>query len=1058
MANQAPIRILAVDDHALLRKDNRSRPYAGLPKAGSNMKPAISATAIVLALIPFAALNAEDWSRPVIAPDTSLDIPQYTHTIVNLSKTYPGGLIYAMAQTPDGYVWLGTESGLVRFDGVRTQPLRLPSGQAPRINSVFALTTAHDGALWIGARNGLFSWKNGRLTQHPALAKDPVNAVLEDRNGTVWAGATGSPNGKLCALRGESSTCYGAEGNLGSWVTSLYEDAQGRLWVGAATGLWRWDPGPPTRYLSDPLTYTRAITQADHGADVVVAMNVVQQVTGTKVMRYPLAGLPTAATAAHLLRDRTGGLWIGTKAHGVVHSWHGKTALFTRKDGLSSDFVYAMFEDREGTIWVATARGLDQFRELPVRSLEGLSGADTILAARDGGIWIGTQGDGLHRWEHGRLTTYRRRSYPGLPDDSIQTLYEDERGRIWISCFHGLSVFEDGKFTAVPGLSAGGKSAMVGDGHGGLWLSDQGAAGLIHLVGHKIVEQFSWNQFGGLPDSDLLVDRDGGIWAGLLDGRVGYLHNGEVRRFSSSGEGEAGNVLNFGRFRDGSLWAGTENGLTRIANGRVTRLTTANGLPCNSVHWVMEDDVSSYWVMTHCGLVRIGRSEWDKWTSDPGLTIQATTLSEAEGVTQLGKQGGHHPQFTKASDGRIWFLIGDTAAMIDPSRIVMNNLPPPVHIEQIVADDKPYDLRPGMRLPANVRNLQINYTALSLVAPEKIHFKYKLEGQNQNWREVINERQATYTNLPPSNYRFRVIASNNSGVWNETGDSLEFSIAPAYNQTTWFYALCVAASLAMFWGLYRMRLYQIRREFNAQLDGRVDERTRIARDLHDTLLQSFQGLIPVFQTARNLLPGQSDRAAQVLDEGLHDAADAIVEGRNAIQNLRPKSSMDQDLGLLLNAAGLDLASSLEAEGSTPAFRVVVEGSRLPLAPLLQDEIYRIGREMLRNAFRHAHASRIEAEIRYDRDGFRLRVRDDGKGIDSKVLKEGARAGHWGLPGIHERTKRMGGSLKIWSEPGAGTEAELTVPARIAYEKFSTSNGWWARLGRRLRLTAPNREA
>jgi signal transduction histidine kinase len=302
------------------------------------------------------------------------------------------------------------------------------------------------------------------------------------------------------------------------------------------------------------------------------------------------------------------------------------------------------------------------------------------------------------------------------------------------------------------------------------------------------------------------------------------------------------------------------------------------------------------------------------------------------------------------------------------------------------------------------------------------------------------------------------MASNNSGVWNETGDTLEFSIAPAYYQTNWFRASMIAAFLLLLFALYRLRLHQIAREFNAQIEGRVDERLRVASDLHDTLLQSFQGLIPVFQTARNLLPLGVDRAAEVLDEGLHDAANAIVEGRNAIQNLRAKPSVDCDLGSLLNAAGQELAHSPEAEGSAPAFRVVVEGARQPLAPLLQDEIYRIGREMLRNAFRHAHAGRIEAEIRYDRGMFRLLIRDDGKGIDSSVLKEGALTGHWGLPGMHERAKSMGGHLKIWSEPGAGTEAELTVPARIAYEKFSTSNGWWARLGRRLGLIAPNREA
>src|SRR5271165_6671154 len=296
-------------------------------------------------------------------------------------------------------------------------------------------------------------------------------------------------------------------------------------------------------------------------------------------------------------------------------------------------------------------------------------------------------------------------------------------------------------------------------------------------------------------------------------------------------------------------------------------------------------------------------------------------------------------------------------------------------------------------------------------------------------------------------YSFRVIACYADGVWNDSAARLDFSIAPAYYQTNWFRASVVVAFFAGLWALYRLRLHQLGREFNANLEGRVDERVRVARDLHDTLLQSFQGLMPVFQTARNLLPGQSDRAAEVLDEGLHDAADAIVEGRNAIQNLRAKPSLDPDLGSLLNAAGQELAQSPEAEGSAPAFRVVVEGPRLPLAPLLRDEIYRIGREVLRNAFRHAHADRIEAEIRYDRGMFRLRIRDDGKGIDSSVLKEGARTGHWGLPGMHERAQRIGGRLKIWSEPGAGTEAELTVPARIAYEKFSTSKGWWARLSR-----------
>jgi signal transduction histidine kinase len=342
-----------------------------------------------------------------------------------------------------------------------------------------------------------------------------------------------------------------------------------------------------------------------------------------------------------------------------------------------------------------------------------------------------------------------------------------------------------------------------------------------------------------------------------------------------------------------------------------------------------------------------------------------------------------------------------------------------------------------MRLPANVRSLRIEYTPLSLVAPEKVHFKYKLEGQNPNWHEVINERQVTYTNLSPKKYRFRVIASNNSGVWNETGDTLEFSIAPAYYQTAWFYASCVAAFLAMLWGLYRLRLYQIRREFNAQLDGRVEERMRVARELHDTLLQSFQASVILMQAARNIFERRPEKAVQSLDKAITTAAGAVAEGRSAIQDLRVHPAGEADLPQLFTAAGQELAHSGEAPGNPPAFAVTVEGERQNLQPLLQDEVYRITRELLRNAYRHAQAGRIEVEIRYESRHLRVHVRDDGKGIDAEILKAGGSTGHWGLPGMRERANQFGGKLEFWSEAGAGTEAVLTVPAAAAY---ANSNG------------------
>ena len=761
-----------------------------------------------------------------------------------------------------------------------------------------------------------------------------------------------------------------------------------------------------------------------------------------------------------LFRDRDGGLWIGTSGQGLVHVHNGRTDVFTRVNGLSSDEVTTLFEDREGDIWVATYEGLDRLRELPVVNVSKKQGLATdavwsVLADKDGGVWLSGR-NGLDRLKDGKVTNFRKSD--GLPDDSTLSVFQDDSGRIWAFTTKGLAQFDGRRFTPV--REAPGREAVFAGYSDHIWLSH--GRGLSHLLDGHLVEEFSWPRLrrAAMAYAIAADPQGGGLWLGFyIGGGVDYFKGGQIRRSYNSADGlGAGGVTYVRLDPDGRLWAATQGGLSVIQEGRVATLTGKNGLPCDTVHWATEDDDNSTWLYMACGLVRINPAELYAWIANPKRMVQVAVFDGSDGVRLHSRPfSSYTAPVGKSTDGKLWFTAGDGVSVIDPRHLPVNKIPPPVHIESIKADGKSYDVKRGTRLPALVRDVTIDYTALSLVAPEKVHFKYKLEGQDRDWKEVINDREAQYTNLPPRNYRFRVMASQQQRRVERDRRLAGVFHRPAYYQTNWFRASLVAAFFLVLWALYRLRLHQLAREFNAQLEGRVDERLRVARDLHDTLLQSFQGLVPVFQTARNLLPGQSDRAVEVVDEGLHDAADAIVEGRSAIQNLRAQPSLDPDLGTLLNAAGQELAQSPEAEGSAPAFRVVVEGSRLPLVPLLRDEIYRIGREVLRNAFRHAHAGRIEAEIRYDRDMFRLRIRDDGKGIDSSVLKEGARTGHFGLPGMHERAKKIGARLKIWSEPGAGTEAELTVPARIAYEKFSRSNGWWARFGRRLRMTAPQQK-
>jgi signal transduction histidine kinase len=456
----------------------------------------------------------------------------------------------------------------------------------------------------------------------------------------------------------------------------------------------------------------------------------------------------------------------------------------------------------------------------------------------------------------------------------------------------------------------------------------------------------------------------------------------------------------------------------------------ANGLPCKTVHWIIEDAQFSYWLYTPCGLLRVGGTDMEAWIADPKRTIHVTTFDADDGVRLVPILKGARPAVTNPADGKIWFVNGDTVSFFNPSRASLNTLPPPVHIEQITANGKAYDLTNGLRLPAGVRDVLFDFTALSLMVPGKVRFRVMLEGQDKGWRELVNHRQVHYTNLAPRAYRFRVLACNNSEVWNEQGDALDFSVAPAYYQTNWFRALCAAAFLAVLWGAYQLRLRQLQHQFDITLEARVGERTRIARDLHDTLLQSFHGLLLRFQTVSQLLPDRPMVAKEKLDSAIEQASVAITEGRDAVQGLRDSTIQANDLAPAISTLGEELAT--DTSNHRPAFRVAVEGEPRNLHPILRDETYKIAAEALRNAFRHSRARQIEVEIRYDNEQFRLRVRDDGSGIDPAVLSRQDSEGHYGLPGMRERATLIGAKLTVWSEVDAGTEVELRVPAGVAY--------------------------
>jgi signal transduction histidine kinase/ligand-binding sensor domain-containing protein len=966
------------------------------------------------------------------ALNPSLDINQYAHTAWTPRDGLFKGVVSSIAQTADGYLWLGTEFGLLRFDGVRTAQLQPPAGQHLPSNRIRAVLAARDGRLWVGTWEGLASWKDGNLTNYPEFAGRIILTLFEDRAGTMWAAGGGASSpGKLCTIQNSVVKCYGEDGRFRGGVGTVYEDSGGTLWAGAEPeGLWRWKPGPPKLYpLPAPgVNHTQALIESG-GALLIASLSGIRQLVDGKLELYPLPETARQFRSHVLFRSRDGGLWIGTSDQGLLHVHEGRADWFAQSDGLTGNYVQSIFEDREGNIWVSTLNGLDRFRDFAVPSIsikQGLSndGVWSVLAGGDGSVWLGTR-DGLNKWKDGQIAVFPPGS-SGLPGNYVESLYQEQNaGRIVVFAGGRLGYFENGRFLPLPAVGKG-VHAITGDGSGGLWISQDQT--LVHLSGGSIVEQIPWASLQRkTPATTLLPDPvRGGLWLGSFLESLAYFKGGEIRASSVGTDGSGGGHINDLRLdRDGTLWAATDSGLSRVKDGHFATLTSKNGLPCDGIHWVAEDDDRSFWLYTECGLVRIRRPELDAWLTDSARTIRTAVFDGSDGVSSHSNAvSAYSPRVAKAADGKLWFVTGEGVGVIDPRHLSFNKLPPPVHIEQITADRKTSEASSNLRLPPLVRDLEIDYTALSLVAPEKIRFRVMLEGRDRGWKDVGNERKAFYNDLPPRNYRFRVMASNDNGVWNEAGASFDFSIAPAYYQTRWFQVSCVAAFLGLLWGLYRLRLQQIAQGFNARMEERVGERTRIARELHDTLLQSFQGLMLRLQVVEDLLP--EGRAKDELEQSLERADQAIAEGREAVHDLRSSATTTNDLAQAVRALGNELSGE---EGA--AFRLVVEGTVRELHPIVRDEIYRIARESIRNAFSHARAHQIEAEITYGERLLRVRIRDDGQGIAPAIVEEG-RPGHYGLPGMRERASQIGAKLSIWSGVRSGTEIELSIAGSIAY--------------------------
>jgi signal transduction histidine kinase/ligand-binding sensor domain-containing protein len=983
---------------------------------------------------------------PALALAPGRKISQYAHTAWRNQDGAFSSTPASIAQTADGYVWIGTLDGLVRFDGVRFVPWTAPAGKRLPSPTISYLLGGSDGSLWIGTNRGLVRWKNGELTNYSGVAL--VNEIVEDPKGTIWISRARIRDGKgpLCEVAGNALRCYGAaDGIPFPYAEPMVQDALGNLWIGSSLGLCRWKPGSADTYSPDALKRLKEVLGVNAlalAADGSLWVGIQRTGKGLGLQQfsqgvwkdYAVPGMDgSALPVGALLVDRDNSLWIGTTNRGIYRVHDGRVDHFSVADGLSSDSVQGFYQDREGNLWVVTASGIDRFHDLPVATFstrEGLTAdaVGSVLGGRDDTVWIGNQG-ALDFVRDGKVSAVKERN--GLPRQLTTALLEDHADRLWVGVDGGLAIYERDVFhpiTRPDGSRLGMVIAMTEDVDHNIW-AEVGFGELFRIQDMRVQEHFTPPQ---VPRAfELAADPHGGILLAVGDGSLVRYRQGRLETLSANPKSNSGPIRDLLVDSDGSTWEATGEGLVRWKDGKVETLSSRNGLPCDSIVGLVKDNQGALWLDAECGFVEVPASELEKWWQQPDATVKVRTLDVFDGA--LPAQATFHPTASRTPDGKLWFANTTILQMVDPSHLGGNVIPPPVLVEQVIADRKTYSPEKNLRLPALTRDIEIDYTALSFVVPQKVLFRYKLEGHDADWQDPQTRRQAFYSDLPPGNYRFRVIAGNNDGVWNETGATLAFVVPPAFFQTTWFLLLCCVTVAGAVWLLYALRLRQVAARMQTRLEERLEERERIARDLHDTLLQGFASASMQLDVANDRLPEDSP-VKPLVERVLQLMRQVSEEGRNAIRSLRSSLRESNDLEQEFSRIGEEIATDNPVD-----FRVIVQGLPRPLHPFIHGEAYRIGREAATNAFNHAEASKIKIEVEYLPRSLCILIRDNGCGIDPHVLDTG-REGHWGLSGMRERAEKIGAKLAVLSRAGAGTEVELSIPGKVAYR--STSSFRW----------------
>jgi signal transduction histidine kinase/ligand-binding sensor domain-containing protein len=1003
------------------------------------------------------------------ALDPGKHITQYGHTAWRIEDGVLPGQPMALAQTRDGYLWIGTRSGLVQFDGVKFVPFPDASGEPLRSSLILSLLADRDGSLWIGTIDGVEHSLDGHLTHYPQRSFGTfgyVQSIIQSRDGVIWLNREPTSHehvGALCSIQGGTLRCFNQQDGV-DLATGLdvLEDKDGSLWTHDYSTLIHWDPRNHRVLpgglsgLGEYRSFQRIILDTD--GSVLMAMNQSGSRPGLaharngRIEPFKAGSFDAYRIAAMtVLRDSRGSLWIGTDAEGIYRVSGTQVDHYTKSEGLSNDSINAIFEDRESNIWVATKMGVDRFRDVVPYTYsvhEGLSNNEVcaVLAGGDGTIWINNLDslDALH--PDGTVTSLR--AGKELPGAVVGSLMEDHKKRLWVGIDNGLQIFDGHVFKKLQrrdGQPIGRVKTAVEDRDGDVWAvttSPSPLGALLHFAADELLEEIQHDQLPLAQAAYVVADPRGGIWVPVDDDKLAHWNHGhaEFIDLRSSSSSHASTPTGLVMRPDGTLIESTTAGLAVIRGGHVRTLSVGHGLPCLSI-WGLTDTSEALWLSSECGAIELRYSELEHWWNDSGVRLRTRVVGPLDGVQM--SMTNTFPRATHSADGRVWFANDIALQMIDPRASPVQPVRlAPVHIEKLVADGKAYPLAGEVDLPVLVGDVRIDYTSPSFAAPQRVVFRYRLDGLGDKWVDAGNRRQVSFNNLRPGVYRFRVKAGAGTMPWSDAESVVEFRVPPRFYQTSWFMLLVVGATLALVYLLYTARINAIKRGLRAQLQVRLDERERIARDLHDTLFQDIQGVLLAIDNSTNKLAA-ADPARQELKQALLRSDQVIADSRERVLELRAEDVERRSIGTALNRVGNDLGTLYERG---PGLRVIELGTEELLHPIVFEEVFRIGREALLNAFRHSGAERIETEILFAREGMLIRITDNGVGIDERMLGEGGKPGHFGLRGMFERAQRVGAKLTIRSKPGAGTEVELSIARAVAIE--SRSRGWrwpWARV-------------